>query len=171
MKGKYRNWNKDHRGTSIVELLVIMAIVAVLVGMSTNLTGYLSGKQARQCAYKLEAAISEIRVETMSKSNGEKESVYLLIQNEEDMIYTKRIIRGKEQRDLVGEKVIVRMLGNNELVSDLSKGVEVPIYFNRATGALLEDSLPYSVMEIQQGRVVYLLTIEPTTGHVSCERK
>ena len=35
---------RDNRGTSIVELLVIMAIMAILVGMVTNLFWYLENR-------------------------------------------------------------------------------------------------------------------------------
>ena len=83
---------EDSRGVTIVEFLVIIAIMLIVTGSVMNLGGYLNGKQARQCAYKLEAALSEIRVETMSKSNGELESVYLSIENQEGRIYAKQVI-------------------------------------------------------------------------------
>ena len=169
MKGKFLF--NENRGTSIVELLVIMAVLAVLVGISTNLTAYLSGKQARQCAYKIEAAISEIRMETMSKSTGEKESVYLILENNGNLIYSKQMIKGKEHSDLVGEKVTLRVGDGRGTFQEVTSGEQIPIYFNRATGALLKESEPYAAFEIQQGRVIYSVTIEPVTGRVNCERK
>lgn len=163
---------RDNRGTSIVELLVIMAIMAILVGMVTNLFGYLNGKEAKQCAYKLEAAISEIRMETMSKSDGEKESVYLVLENRNDQIYAGRSIRSDVTSDLIGEKVVITVkdASGNE-IGVLTDGKAVPIYFNRATGALLEESEKYAAFEVTQGKVTYVVKIEPTTGRISNERK
>lgn len=163
---------RDNRGTSIVELLVIMAILAILVGMVANLFGYLNGKQAKQCAYKLEAALSEIRMETMSKSDGEKESVYFVLENNDGQILAKNKIKENTSSDMIGEKVIITVKdAAGATIGELSDGNAVIIYFNRATGALLEESEKYATFEINQGKVTYVVGIEPTTGRISCERK
>ena len=60
----------DNRGMSIIEIVIILAMMAVLLGFMTNIVGYLSGKQARECAYKIDASLAGIRMDTMSKSTG-----------------------------------------------------------------------------------------------------
>lgn len=173
MNRKSRRFSfQDNRGMSIVELLVIIAIMAIAVGMIANLFGYMNGKQAKQCAYKLEAALSEIRMETMSKSNGEKEDVYFVLENKESQIYAARKIKDEVSKDLIGEKVIITVKDvTGNITGELTEGTAVPVYFNRATGALDKDSAGYAVFEITQGNVTYVVGIEPTTGRVSSERK
>ena len=161
---------QDNSGVSIVELLVIIAIVAILSGAAVNLFGYLNGKQARQCAYKLEAAISEIRMETMSKSDGEPDSVYLEVVNEDDKIYAKRMIKGTEAKDLIGEKVSVFAIDTTGAENMISSGTYVRVFFNRATGALLKEAA-HPQFKIVQGNTTYIVAIEPTTGRISCERQ
>ncbi|MBR5596411.1 MAG: prepilin-type N-terminal cleavage/methylation domain-containing protein [Lachnospiraceae bacterium] len=169
-KNKKEFFLQDNQGMSIVELLVIIAIVAVLTGVAVNLFGYMNGKQARQCAYKLEAAISEIRMETMSKSNGELDNVYLKIVNENDKIYAVRMIKGTEAKDVIGEKVTVIAIDTTGGESTISSGSFVPIFFNRATGALLAESM-YPKFRITQGNTNYVVEVEPTTGRITCERQ
>lgn len=163
---------RDDRGTSIVELLVIMAIMAILVGMVANLFGYLNGKQAKECAYKLEAALSEIRMETMSKSDGEKESVFFVLENNAGRIFAKTKVNDVTSSDVIGEKVIITVKDETGITTgELSEGSAIIIYFNRATGALMEESEKYAVIEINQGNVTYVVKIEPTTGRTSCDRR
>ena len=162
--------NKN-RGTTLVELLVVIAIMTVLIGSVVNLRGYLNGKQARQCAYKLEAALSEIRMETMSKSTGEKESVYLNLENNNGDIYAKQWIKGNEKSDLIGEQVAVQVTDTKGQVKTLENGGTVSFYFDRATGGVLEEATQYIVIEISQGTSTYIVEMEPVTGNIECRKK
>lgn len=162
---------KENKGTTLVELLVIIAIMVIVTGSVLNLRGYLNGKQARQCAYKLEAALSEIRMETMSKSNGEKESVYFIIENNNGEIFAKQKIKESEKSDLIGQEVTVRVIDNKGLEKELKSGGTVSIYFDRATGGLHKEADLYTVIEISQGATTYIVEIEPVTGNIECRKK
>lgn len=168
MKKKFK---QNNRGTTLVELMVIVAIMLVLIGSVMNLSGYLDGKQARQCSYKLEAALSEIRMETMSKSNGEKESVYFIIENRNGEIYARQMIKGTEKNDKIGQKVSIRVIDKSGASKDLEAGSSVSIYFDRSTGGLLEDAIQYTKIEVTQGLTTYIVEIEPGNGNVSCKKK
>ena len=119
----------DNQGTSMIELLVVMAIMAVLLGTATNIVGYLSGKQAKQCAYKMDAILSETRMETMSKSTGEKDSVYLTIKNENGKIYAVQKIKDNEMSTLLGNsvKIVARDIQGSEM--ELGNGTSFNVYF------------------------------------------
>lgn len=161
----------DERGTSMVELIAIMAILAILLGASGNALGYLNGKEAQQCAYKTEAVLSEIRMETMSKSSGEKESVYARLQKDGDQITVIRKIWEEEKKDRIGKNVVVTVkeIGGNEW--KLEDGDGVNIYFQRSTGALYDDAGNICQIKVSQGRNSFVVKIEPTTGKISYERE
>ena len=172
MKNKtFQFMAKDHKGITMVELMVIVAIMLVVTGSVINMGGYLNGKQARQCAYKLEAALSEIRTETISKSTGELESVYFVLENREGEIFAKQIIKGNERSDLIGEQVEVVVTDSTGISSLLESGSSAAIYFDRATGGLSEQAVQYTQIEISQGITTYVVEIEAQTGNVQCEKK
>ena len=167
---------KDNRGTSIIELLVVMAIMGIFIGTATNITGMLSGKQAKQCAYKLESALSEIRMETMSKSTGIKDSntgvldVYLTLNiNSDGEVCVERNIKGKTKEDVIGKNVTVNASKSSGSSIELAEGTDVNVYFERSTGALHEDA-EYCEFQIMQGNVIYVVKIVPATGKISYER-
>lgn len=161
----------DNKGMSMIELLAVMAIMAVLIGSATNIVGYLSGKQAKQCAYKMDAILSETRMETMSKSSGEKDSVYLIIKNESGKIYAVQKIKDNEKSTLLGNsvKIVARDIQGSEM--ELGNGTSFKVYFNRATGALYDEADNYCEIRISQGKNTYVVTIEPTTGKIFNERE
>lgn len=161
----------DNSGTSIVELLAVIAIMAVLLGTATNIIGYLSGKQARQCAYKMDAILSETRMETMGKSTGEKDCVYLTIKNNDGKIYALQQIKDVQNSTLIGEnvKIVATDIKGSEM--ELANGTSFNVYFNRSTGALYDEVGNYCKMRITQGRVTYVVSVIPTTGKISYERE
>ena len=161
----------DNRGMSMIELLAVIAIMAVLLGTATNIVGYLSGKQARQCAYKMDSILTETRMETMGKSTGEKESVYLTIKNDNGKIYAVQNIKSDEKSTLIGNsvKIVAKDVKGSEM--ELSNGTYFNVYFNRATGALYDEAYNYCEMRISQGKHTYVVSIVPTTGKISNERE
>lgn len=161
----------DNQGTSIMELIVVLAIMAVLLGTATNIVGYLSGKQARQCAYKMDALLVETRMETMSKSTGEKDSVYLTFKNDDGKIYAVQIIKGNERSSLIGSDVSIKTKDVKGNETELINGASVNVYFNRATGALYDENGNCCEIRISQGSTTYVVSIVPTTGKISYERE
>lgn len=57
-------------GFSLVELLVAMAIMAVLAAAAVTGIGMLSGARMNQCVEKLDSALNEAWVSTMSRGSG-----------------------------------------------------------------------------------------------------
>lgn len=161
---------RDNRGTSIIELMVIIAILAILLGMMLNITGYLNGKQARECAYKVDAALAKIRMETMSKSTG-TEDVFLTLKQKDGKLYAVSRIKGEVAEEVVGNgKVSGKAITIDQNTVELDGTHEVSIYFNRATGALSKNQTRYIRLEFTQGTVTYKVEIEPLTGKISYGR-
>ena len=67
-----KNKNKciNDKGVSLVELIIIIAIMAVLSTGLISMIGILNGRAARECAQDTLSALSKVRVLTLSKSAG-----------------------------------------------------------------------------------------------------
>ena len=59
--------NNDNRGFSLVEVIIVVAIMSTMIGVISYGWSMTSGKPAEQCAKKLSAAISHGRTATMGK--------------------------------------------------------------------------------------------------------
>jgi prepilin-type N-terminal cleavage/methylation domain-containing protein len=58
---------KNDKGFSLVELIVVIAIMAVLAGVVTMSASVLNGKQAKGCRDELASKIASVRTTTMGK--------------------------------------------------------------------------------------------------------
>ncbi len=161
----------DNRGTSLIELMVVMAILAVLAGGMVSIMGFLNGKEAKQCAYKMKSALDCARVETMSKSNGEKESVYLTFQNIEGQIYAVQKKKDSEKKELVGKNVTITAQDVKGTEILLENGSSISVYFKRTTGALYDEADNFCKMQVSQGKVTYVVNVDAATGRISYERE
>lgn len=161
---------RDNRGMSIIEVIIILAMMAVLLGFMTNIIGYLSGKQARECAYKLDASLAGIRMDTMSKSTGGND-VFLTLEKRNGQFFVIRNIKGTEKQELVGgEQLTVKAIDAKGNEVEINDSNSITFYFNRETGGLQKDTDWYERIIITQGRVTYEVTIEPVTGKFSYTR-
>jgi prepilin-type N-terminal cleavage/methylation domain-containing protein len=59
--------NRNNWGYSLVELIVVVAIMAVLAGVSAISVGILSGKQAKETRDELKSKLENVRIQTMGK--------------------------------------------------------------------------------------------------------
>lgn len=59
--------NRNDRGFSLVELIVVIAIMVVFTGVGVIGYGMLNGRQAKECRDELEAKLQSVRVQTMGK--------------------------------------------------------------------------------------------------------
>lgn len=60
----------DNRGFSIIELMVIVAIMAILIGVLAANIGRISGYRAKECRTKVMSSLENGRLMTLSKSRG-----------------------------------------------------------------------------------------------------
>ena len=161
---------KDNRGVSIIEMVIIMAMLFALLGGMINIAGVMSGKQARECTHKIVAALASIRTETMSKSTGNND-VSLTIKKNDGKIYVIRDVKDTTKEDIIGSgklEIIAYVSGQEE--DNLEKGDSIVFYFDRETGGLKKDTTQYDEILIKQGRVCYKVSIVPVTGKFSYTR-
>lgn len=61
---------KDNKGFSLVELIVVVAILSILVGVMAYNIGRLSGYRAKECRSKVMSSLDNGRTMSLSKSRG-----------------------------------------------------------------------------------------------------
>jgi len=168
--------NKN-KGVSLVELVVIIAIMAILSTGLISVLGLLSGKGARECAQNTLSALSKVRVLTLSKSLGAPESglssdadVYLEIKGDSGYIYINQVRDGETVDEIkvsAPSITISAVVGGSEV--DLTDS-DIILAYDRATGAFLKfsDSGYMTSLTFSQGKE-YTITMIPTTGRVELE--
>lgn len=67
-----RTGTRNNRGFSLIELIVVIAIMAVLTAFVTLSVSYLTGQKARECANNLSFALDSTRTSAIAK-NGNAE--------------------------------------------------------------------------------------------------
>lgn len=159
----------DNRGVSLVEMIVIMAIMSILIGAGVLGLQMISTKPAKQLAYNIESAIENGRITALAKAAGGYElkihydtsdKCYYLLETIEGVSFSKNIggkgVEVKYRLDGVIDPITIDGLGANDLV----------IKFNRATGGLdLSGSIVESI-DISKSSKHFELTIYRLTGKV-----
>ncbi|MCQ2526112.1 MAG: prepilin-type N-terminal cleavage/methylation domain-containing protein [Lachnospiraceae bacterium] len=168
----------NNKGFSLIELIVVIAIMMVLVGVASFGIGMLSGKNAQKACAKMMTNLERTRTISMGKSN-----VSLNFYVTDSGIYTKETVNG-----VVGDPVL---LGPQDVtcsckvgstVYNLAAGDSLTIVFDRSDGSLKsiydEKNTAYLYLAgttssnnidftFTKASKSYNLIIVPATGRVS----
>ena len=179
--GSRSKLTNNNRGFSLVELVIVIAIIAV-VGLGATLSIILIfSANAKTCANDILGAIAECKIETMSKGQG---NVKLLLYRDGagGTVYSELQIRDNAsaawetkggEREKIGASKCTVTSGGAEIPTDQS-GAWV-ICYNRSTGAFVEagdgaageattQSLLDQGIEVQGGSKHYRIKLERLTG-------
>lgn len=138
---------RDNRGMSLVELIIVMAILAVLSGVMILGISLISGKPAEVCANKLVSALASDRMTAM----GSMSARLAIYKDAEGRIWVKETVTELDgsERDAVpvqvgdaGVTVRYRITGDPDIGSSGNSGRDLGdssaplvISFDRSTGA------------------------------------
>ncbi len=181
----------NNKGLSLVELIVVIAIMAVLIGIGTFSLSLLFGTQAKSCAQKVSAMLSETKTGSLSRFD---ETMTLSLRSASDpdpaitsdgyyaenQIYTIK----KDGSPHPADSTEIRRMGSARVVITvrLSDGTEfklgennnsVTIRYNRSSGAfepvtaMVDGSAITDYIEkmtFQSGLRTYTITMVTETG-------
>lgn len=172
---------RDNRGMSLVELIIVMAIMAVLASAVSIGVNLVTNKAADKCATQLKSSIQSTRITTMGKFR-----TYLKIYMTSNGVCIEEVVQNVEGG---AETVTLTYTGDAyvSVIYTLSDGsqyplgdINSPLYleFDRSSGALkrLPDTMgvaqagKYCVkIEISKGNKKRTLKLAYLTGKVTME--
>lgn len=178
-----RGLKKNNKGYSLVELIIVIAIMAAIgTGIAMSFILVFSAN-AKTCANDIVSAISECKVMTMTKGKGNVR-VIIYRDGENGAIYSELQTRetpsagwvtGNDGREKIGANrcsVTAMQSDGSEKDIPTSPDSAWEFYFDRSSGKLLtEGSAVTSVTEIHVlgGSKHYVVKIEKLTGKITKE--
>lgn len=161
----------NNNGYSIVELVIVIAIIALIISTVFYSVIMVFSANAKSCANDIQRTIGDCKVTTMGKSKAYME----LYRDTDQNVYTKMYIWDKGAGDYVEAEpqkvgtsrvyVAYKPKGGAE-TELLAGGTPIEIWFDRATGGFKEDGSGnlYEIIYVQGGSKSYEITLTKLTG-------
>lgn len=179
---KKLDFNKDNRGYSLIELIIVVAIITALMGVLMYSVNLVFGADAKGCAHSLVSSIADVKVNAMGR-----EGAFLELKRDDNgdlwsTQYVKKFgsfkVDGEPRK--IGDKRIKIYYFTGDVSAgsgtEFSFGAE-PIYisFDRSTGSFLDSGSGeiggasvsyayYSGFEVLGGSKDYVITLDKLTG-------
>lgn len=164
----------DNKGLSLVELLIVVAILAVLGGVALTGMSLLTSKPVDECAKKIQIALEGSRNTTMGKYSG-----YVEFTADTNGVYVQKYINGSANGDRVKiGKSGVSVFVNSTIMGDESttytsslSSVPLKVEFDRSDGSLVTQAgMGYvTSFKVSNGSRTIIVTVDRLTGRVDLE--
>lgn len=153
----------ENKGFSLVELIIVVAIIVVLGGVAFTGMSLLTSRPVDECAKKIQIALEGSRNTTMGKYSG-----YLEFTADSNGVYVKEYINGVAN----GDKIRIGQSGVSVDVSTPATSTSFgatpyTVEFDRADGSLKTDG-PIS-FTVSNGSRTIIVTVDKLTGRVDLE--
>lgn len=175
---------RDNRGLTLVEIVVVVAVVAILAGTGAYGIAQLSGFRAREGADTIANSLTQARVAMLGKSKGAGNMAWEIrcdggeyyvrtvynVGTSEHYRDEKKIVDGKVQVSL-GQTTKEKLTGTGTTTTQLlGDGATKRYYFNRSTGALCDlngvTASQNVYITVSQGNKSYDVMIVAKTGKI-----
>lgn len=167
----------NNKGYSLLEAIVIIAILGVLTGFMATSSGLFDGRRVKACADSVSSLLDKVRL-----ANLGKDEVTLTIYKDTDQaIKAKIVTKIVSKNESVTEKTFIEDVSNDNVEmsysTDISGSAENPagaagmvFNFNRNTGAI-KDTSPNGIQCIilRKGNAEKKIKIYAATGKIIVE--
>jgi len=133
MKGK-------NAGITLVELIVIIALIGVIGGWTTYNASAIFGYSAKECYRELGAAITSTKIDALSRSKIPGDTYIEISQDAKGYVYVQRCVAGNlgEKEQISPRRVTLEYREGAAGTKTSLKGSSYKIYFDRSTGAMIK---------------------------------
>lgn len=127
---------KNNKGFSLVELIIVIALISILTGVSFVGLGYLYNTNVKSTVQKLDSSLQKVQSYTTAKSSGGRD-IGLVIKKNGDGFYVEyKGIAGQQDEKIGGTNLTFNYyVGGSAVAIDSTHPLE--INFDRSTGGLL----------------------------------
>ena len=167
----------NNKGYSLLEAIVIIAILGVLTGFMATSSGLFDGRRVKACADSVSSLLDKVRL-----ANLGKDEVTLTIYKDTDQAIKAKIVsRNASMTEKITEKTFIEDVSDDNVEmsysTDISGSAENPagaagmvFNFNRNTGAI-KDTSPNGIQCIilRKGNAEKKIKIYAATGKIIVE--
>ncbi len=166
MKGQKR---KKNSGFSLVELVVLLAIMGILMAGGITAFGLIFSTSAKETTSKIDSALNKTKVEAMSRASA---SVEIYKDSTDSSYYVRYTINGTTQNPIkVGSsRVNVAYVDSSGTTTTITGSNNLIISFDRASGGFKPISGTSNYCKsiiVTSGAKTYTITCERLTGKTS----
>lgn len=165
-----RRWNSrcykyNNGGYSIIELIIVLAIIAIIISTVFYSIILVFSANAKSCANNIQRSIGDCKVTTMGKSAAYME----LYRDADQNVYTRMYIMDSsgsyvpsEPQKVGTSRVYVAYTPEGGAETELLAGDKIEIRFDRASGGF-EGNI-YEKLHVQGGSKKYEIVLTKLTG-------
>lgn len=169
------SFNDNNKGFSLVELVVVIAIMTILVSTLGYSYRMVASKTATQLAKNIELALEKNRVNAMGKNNA---SVKFYFVNDDgyymDDVTNKGLVSELTTTTKIGKKDVTCYYVSDGSSVNINSSNSITYTFNRSDGSLksITDS-DNNVLDkstaiyVEKNNKKYKITVESLTGRVT----
>ena len=164
-----RGYVNNNNGYSIIELIIVLAIIAIIISTVFYSIILVFSANAKSCANNIQRSIGDCKVTTMGKSAAYME----LYRDADQNVYTRMYVMDSggsyvpsEPQKVGASRVYVAYTPEGGAETELLAGDKIEIRFDRASGGFEEDASGniYEKLHVQGGSKKYEIVLTKLTG-------
>lgn len=171
---------KNNKGYSLVELIIVIAIMALLAGTAFFSINMIFGASAKTCANDIKEALAENKVTAMGKSEARVE---IYREASDNCVYVRQWVKeggvweSKEPEQLGNSRVYVAYKPDGGAETELAPGGSLWLCYDRGSGSFksagddgpVKSCILCEKIYVRGGSRSYELTLVQLTGKVEIE--